>query len=81
MGFVIIMMWRRKPKSLLDGEIFAFYLIWYGSGRLVIEGMRTDSLMFLGIRISQYVSALLIIIGLIFVIKRRRQKGISYYQE
>ncbi len=43
--------------------------------------MRTDSLMFLGIRISQYVSALLIIIGLIFVIKRRRQKGISYYQE
>ncbi|VHF22990.1 prolipoprotein diacylglyceryl transferase [Streptococcus pyogenes] len=81
LGFVIIMMWRRKPKSLLDGEIFAFYLIWYGSGRLVIEGMRTDSLMFLGIRISQYVSALLIIIGLIFVIKRRRQKGISYYQE
>lgn len=81
LGFVIIMMWRRKPKSLLDGEIFAFYLIWYGSGRLVIEGMRTDSLMFLGIRISQYVSALLIIIGLIFVIKKTSSKGISYYQE
>ncbi len=81
LGFIIIMIWRRKPKSLLDGEIFAFYLIWYGCGRLVIEGMRTDSLMFLGFRVSQYVSVLLIIIGLVFVFKRRRQKGIPYYQK
>ncbi|MGT2935787.1 prolipoprotein diacylglyceryl transferase [Streptococcus castoreus] len=81
LGFILIMIWRRKPKRLLDGEIFTFYLIWYGFGRLVIEGMRTDSLMFLGIRVSQYVSVLFIIIGIIFVWKRRHQKGIPYYQE
>lgn len=26
-------------------DIVAFYLVWYGLGRFVIEGMRTDSLM------------------------------------
>ncbi|HEK9990344.1 TPA: prolipoprotein diacylglyceryl transferase [Streptococcus equi subsp. zooepidemicus] len=80
-GFVIIMVWRRKPRSLVDGDIISFYLIWYGCGRLVIEGMRTDSLMLLGIRVSQYVSVLLIIIAIVFIFKRHRQKGISYYQE
>ncbi|EHI70136.1 prolipoprotein diacylglyceryl transferase [Streptococcus ictaluri] len=81
LGFVIIMIWRRKPKSLLEGEVAAFYLIWYGLGRLVIEGMRTDSLMFMGIRVSQYLSVLLIIFGIIFVIIRRQKKQVPYYQQ
>ena len=80
-GFIFIIVLRRKPKFLLEGEIFAFYLIWYGCGRLVIEGMRTDSLMFLGIRVSQIVSIIIIVIGLAFVIKRRAQKNIPFYQE
>ncbi|KGR73234.1 prolipoprotein diacylglyceryl transferase [Streptococcus phocae subsp. salmonis] len=81
LGFAIIVVLRRKPKYLLDGEIFSFYLIWYGFGRLIIEGMRTDSLMFLGIRVSQYVSVVLILIGVVFIVKRRQQKGIPYYQQ
>lgn len=70
-----------KKKLLLEGEVLAFYLIWYGIGRFVIEGMRTDSLIFIGLRVSQIVSIVLIILGIVFVILRRRQKGIPYYQE
>ena len=46
LGFALILIFRRKWKSLRRGHITAFYLIWYGFGRMVIEGMRTDSLMF-----------------------------------
>ena len=30
-----------------------FYAGWYGAGRFVIEGLRTDSLMWGGVRVSQ----------------------------
>ncbi|VTS35200.1 prolipoprotein diacylglyceryl transferase [Streptococcus porcinus] len=81
LGFVVIMRLRRKSAFLKEGEIMAFYLIWYGIGRFVIEGMRTDSLMFLGFRVSQLVSIVLIIIGLVFIMIRRQKKGIPYYQD
>ncbi|EGJ27320.1 prolipoprotein diacylglyceryl transferase [Streptococcus porcinus] len=81
LGFVVIMGLRRKPTFLKEGEVMAFYLIWYGIGRFVIEGMRTDSLMFLGFRVSQLVSIVLIIVGLVFIMIRRQKKGIPYYQD
>ena len=33
----------------------------------MIEGMRTDSLMFLGMRVSQWLSAILVIIGIVMI--------------
>ncbi|WNZ92532.1 prolipoprotein diacylglyceryl transferase [Streptococcus iniae] len=80
-GFVIIMVLRRKRKLLKEGEVLAFYLIWYGLGRMIIEGMRTDSLMLMGLRVSQILSAILIVTGITFVLVRRRRQGIPYYQE
>ncbi|MFS1663225.1 prolipoprotein diacylglyceryl transferase [Streptococcus sp. zg-JUN1979] len=81
LGFVIIVWLRQRPRLLKQGEILAFYLIWYGSGRFVIEGMRTDSLYFMGLRVSQWLSLLLVVVGLVFVIYRRL-KGIGqYYSE
>ncbi len=40
-----------------DGEQFLWYIIWYGSGRGFIEGLRTDSLYIgdTGIRVSQLI--------------------------
>ncbi|MBP2622935.1 prolipoprotein diacylglyceryl transferase [Streptococcus oricebi] len=80
LGFLIILFLRRKPKLLKQGEITAFYLIWYGSGRMVIEGMRTDSLMFVGLRVSQWLSVLLILLGLTLIAYQRRKKDSPYYQ-
>ncbi|HFI2446346.1 TPA: prolipoprotein diacylglyceryl transferase [Streptococcus suis] len=79
-GFGLICVLRRRPGLLKQGEITAFYLIWYGFGRLLIEGLRTDSLMFLGIRVSQWLSGLLILIGISMVVVRRRNASIPFYQ-
>ncbi|MCK4030471.1 prolipoprotein diacylglyceryl transferase [Streptococcus iners] len=80
LGFGLICVLRRRPGLLKQGEITAFYLIWYGFGRLLIEGLRTDSLMFLGIRVSQWLSGLLILIGISMVVVRRRKTSIPFYQ-
>jgi len=80
LGFLLILILRRKPQFLRQGEITAFYLIWYGFGRMIIEGMRTDSLMFAGLRVSQWLSMILILVGLAVILYQRRKKA-SYYVE
>lgn len=61
---VLILFFIRKMKPYTQGRQLSFYLIWYGLGRYVIEGLRTDSLYIGHIKISQVVSILIIMIGL-----------------
>ncbi len=70
-GFIIMYI-MRKYKYLKTGSLLAFYLLWYSSGRLVIEGMRTDSLMIGPLRIAQLISVVGIILGIIIIIKNGR---------
>ena len=79
-GFILILVLRRKPKFFKQGEIAAFYLIWYGCGRMVIEGMRTDSLMLAGLRVSQWLSVFLILLGIGIIIYQRKRTNVPYYQ-
>lgn len=81
LGFALILLLRRRKSFLKRGEIAAFYLIWYGFGRMIIEGMRTDSLMLAGLRVSQWLSAILIVAGLALIIYRRRNPKTPYYRE
>lgn len=37
-GFILVMSLRHRLKGLKSGDIVAFYLVWYGIGRFVIEG-------------------------------------------
>ena len=80
-GFIIILGLRRFNKKTASRrcDLILPYLVWFG--RMIIEGMRTDSLMLLGIRVSQWLSALLVLIGVVLVIWRRKQKDVPYYQE
>ena len=80
LGFLLILILRRKPQFLRQGEVTAFYLIWYGFGRMIIEGMRTDSLMVAGLRVSQWLSMILILVGLAIILYQRRKKA-PYYVE
>ncbi|MCU9532924.1 prolipoprotein diacylglyceryl transferase [Streptococcus sp. CSL10205-OR2] len=80
-GFAIIMILRRIPKFLKEGEATFFYLIWYGIGRFVIEGMRTDSLMLGGLRVSQWLSAILVLVGVVMIVLRRSKKELPFYRE
>ena len=79
LGFIIIMSLRHRPHLLKKGDPTLFYLIWYGTGRLVIEGMRTDSLMLAGFRVSQWLSALLVVVGLTLFIYRRYRLALPFY--
>lgn len=62
LGFILINLFYKKKKY--DGQILVMYLTWYGFGRMLIEGLRTDSLYVLGFRISQIVGFLCFFIGI-----------------
>lgn len=76
-GFIMLMIARRN-KNLRKGFQIGFYFIWYGIGRFFIEALRTDSLMFFGLKIAQIVSLIGIIIGIIIIVTNRNKK---YYNE
>lgn len=65
LGLLIILALAKFYKGLRNGDLAFSYLIWYGFGRFWIEGMRLDSLYLGPIRISQFVSICLFLIGCI----------------
>jgi len=67
LGFILLLILRKITKRKKGITTFT-YFIWYGIGRFVIEGLRTDSLYIGNIRISQLVSLILILVGLIGII-------------
>ena len=67
LGFIVLLIVRRY-KYLKVGQLTGIYLVWYSLGRIVIEGMRTDSLMLGPFRIAQIVSLIGIIIGIVLII-------------
>ena len=72
-GFIIMMIIRKK--NLKKGTITAFYLIWYGIIRSIIEIFRTDSLMLGNFKVARIVSVIMIIIGIIIeLIESRKPK-------
>lgn len=76
-GFLLMFLYRKHRK--FNGEIFLFYVIWYGIGRAIIEGLRTDSLMVgdTGIRVSQLLAAASALIAFaIWLAVRVRRRGI-----
>ena len=71
-GFVILHFVSKNRK--FSGEIFALYLVWYGIGRMFIEGLRTDSLYFFGtgIRTSQALGGISAAAAVCYLIYRFR---------
>lgn len=61
LGFALMQLLVKRRK--FDGELALFYFGWYGAGRMVIEGLRTDSLVIgdTGIRVSQLVAFCMVI--------------------
>lgn len=89
-GFIILYLICRYFRKF-SGQIILCYGIWYGTGRTIIEGMRTDSL-YIGntdIRVSQLLSAAMVLVCavllVIFLIKYTKNpkpiEGIDYYVE
>ncbi len=67
-----------KKIKVFNGEIFSVYMIWYGFGRMLIEGLRSDSLYLGFFRVSQLLSVGIAIIGIVLlVVNRCRTRRIS----
>lgn len=67
---LIVLLYRKKN----DGVVISFYIILYSVGRFFIEGLRTDSLMLGNIRMAQFVSLSLIVIGILYLAKIKLSK-------
>ena len=86
LGFLICVLVLTRSKRYKLGWCAAFYGIYYGIVRLVIEGFRTDSLyLFVGhietdIKISQLVSVFAIIFGVLTLTKIYRKEIHALYK-
>jgi phosphatidylglycerol:prolipoprotein diacylglycerol transferase len=77
-GFVLLMWIGRKyADKLLDGDIASLYLIWYPTGRLLIESLRPDAWTVFAIPTAQIISIVLILIGAGLMYYRRRNPALA----
>lgn len=60
--FLIVFVYKRFSKTRRGDMVYA-YLMWYGVTRFFVEGLRSDSLMFLNLRSAQLVSIVFVIVG------------------
>ena len=69
--FAVLGYFRKRTK--FNGQLLATFFIGYGLGRFWIEGLRADSLCLIpGLRISQAVSLVLIITGIIMIVLQKK---------
>lgn len=79
-GLILVLAFRDKKKA--DGQVFFFYTLWYGAGRLVLEGMRQPQYILWAIPdvigISQIVAlaAILISIFMLVYLSRKAKKSL-----
>lgn len=82
-GFFVI--WYLYNHKKYHGQMFLTYLAWYGLGRMIVEGLRTDSLWLIpgAIRISQLVGALCFVgcTAVIIYIEIKRRKATATVNE
>lgn len=75
LGFLLLLKLRRRFYQNGHGLVFYAYLMVYGVGRMVIEGLRTDSLMLGAARVSQLLSVALVAFAGFMIIKRLGRGG------
>lgn len=73
-GFILLHFFCKKRRRY-EGQLFLLYTIWYGFGRMFIEGLRADSLWLIPgqVRVSQLLAAVSMLCALgVFVLNERR---------
>ena len=84
-GFVLINIFYKHKKY--DGQAILLVFAWYGFGRMLIEGLRTDSLYLFGsgIRVSQLLAGILFVgctaLLIYFKIKPPKREKFIYVKE
>jgi phosphatidylglycerol:prolipoprotein diacylglycerol transferase len=71
LGFFVLYIIMKKFRKF-SGQLFLTYGVWYGLERMIVEGMRTDSLFIgnTGVRVSQALSfGIVLVCGVLLIIK------------
>ena len=85
LGFVVLHFYG-KYRQRYAGQIFFSYLVWYGFERMIVEGLRTDSLYMHfqifgnAVRVSQLLSAIIFIVGIVMLLINIKRKD-SFYAD
>lgn len=78
LGVLLLHIFSKKWQKYY-GQVTFLYMIWYGFERMIVEGLRTDSLYFMQdvfsetVRVSQVLSGILVIVGIILLIIFRKR--------
>ncbi|MBQ8264008.1 MAG: prolipoprotein diacylglyceryl transferase [Oscillospiraceae bacterium] len=76
-GFIAMHFYSKRHRKY-KGQFFLLYVFWYGLGRAMIEGLRTDSLWLIPdvIRVSQLLAAVTCVLALVvYIINGKRVKA------
>ena len=75
LGFLLLAWFTSRRRY--DGQLVLLYCAWYGAERAVVEGLRTDSLYWGGVRVSQALAAVLVVVSvcLLVYLRRREKRG------
>jgi phosphatidylglycerol:prolipoprotein diacylglycerol transferase len=77
-GFIALGLSRRLGDRLRDGDLASFWMIWYGSVRIVLETFREGwNWTLLGVPTAMLVGAVLILIGVATILWRHRTSGLQ----
>jgi phosphatidylglycerol:prolipoprotein diacylglycerol transferase len=70
---------RRFEDKLIPGDIFLLYIIWYPTGRFMLEFLRTDSWFFPGtpFNMVHLISAVAIVASVVLLIVRHRRPAVA----
>ncbi|MCL2637583.1 MAG: prolipoprotein diacylglyceryl transferase [Oscillospiraceae bacterium] len=82
LGFALLHFYSKKLRTF-NGEIFLLFAAWYGFGRVFIEQLRSDSLMFGEFKISQLLAAASFgaAIGAFIYFKQKTRKAPNLYSD
>ena len=73
LGFILLIVLRKK-LNLKTGQLTGIYFVWYSIARILIESLRTDSLMLGPIKVAQVVSVILFLLGLYLILRKKKDK-------
>lgn len=70
---IFVFLWSRRKKYDVNGKLFAMYLVLIAVSRFLVETIRINPRLFLGLSEAQIISVVLFIIGVLALIFLKKQ--------
>lgn len=77
--FLVLMQGERRGWFVRAGDEFLAYAVLYAAERAVVESLRTDSLMFSDVRVSQLLSILALLLSACVLLRRAPKRALPWF--